>query len=206
MIEFDKLVLFITLSTIICATPGPTVLFTLSNGLSGNRRKAIIGLFGTASANIVWILCCAIGVATFIKDSLILFMSLKYAGAIYLFYLGILSFKNKSTVTSKLHVGKNIKNSSAYYQGFLTTITNPKALIYYMAFFPQFVSRQASYSLELLCLGICYIIIMFLVLGGYIVASGKVASLFKRQGFHQFFNKVLGVGFIGASASVIASK
>ncbi len=203
MIELEKFIIFITLSVVLCATPGPTVLFTLSNGISGNRRKAIIGLLGTASANVVWIFCCAIGVAAFIKDSQMLFLGLKYTGAVYLFYLGILSLKKKTTAANEAN---RVRSSSVYWQGFLTTITNPKALIYYLAFFPQFVSGKVSYSLEILYLGICYIVILFLVLGAYIFASSKVATLFKKQRFNLLFNKVLGIGFIGASASVIGSK
>ena len=206
MISLEKTLLFIALSTMVCASPGPTVLFTLSNGITGNRKKAMIGLLGTASANIVWILCVALGVASIIKGSQALFMSLKYAGAAYLFYLGILSFRNKTIAPMKGENQKHAKINSVFCQGFLTSITNPKALLYYMAFLPQFVSGRISYSLEILYLGMCYIVILFLVLGAYIITTSKISSLFMRERFSFLINKVLGVGFIGASVSVIRSK
>jgi len=206
MFDIEKIILFVTLSTIVCAAPGPTVFFTLSNGISGDCRKALFGILGTVSANIIWISCCAIGVAALIRDSQSLFKILKYAGAIYLFYLGILSMRNKSTVVSKAGKQKNASVSTVYFQGVLTTLTNPKALLYYMAFFPQFVSGHIPYALEIYCLGLCYIVIIFIVLGVYVFTADKVSSFFKRQRFNKFANKVIGVGFIGASISVIRNK
>jgi threonine/homoserine/homoserine lactone efflux protein len=206
MIDTEKIVLFITLSTIVCAAPGPTVFFTLSNGISGDRRKAIFGMLGTASANIIWISCCAIGVAALIRDSQTLFKMLKYAGAVYLFYLGIMSLGNKSTLVSKAGKQRHVPLRSVYFQGVLTTLTNPKALLYYMAFFPQFVSGHIPYAMEIYFLGMCYIVIIFVVLGVYVFTAEKVSSLFKRQRFNRLANKVIGVGFISASISVIRDK
>jgi threonine/homoserine/homoserine lactone efflux protein len=206
MIDIEKIILFIALSTIVCAAPGPTVFFTLSNGISGDRRKAIFGILGTVSANIIWISCCAIGVAALIRDSHSFFKILKYAGAIYLFHLGILSMRNKSTLVSKAGKQNYTSVKTVYFQGVLTTLTNPKALLYYMAFFPQFVSGQIPYALEIYFLGLCYIIIIFIVLGVYVFAADMVSSIFKRQRFNKFANKVIGVGFIGAAISVIGNK
>ncbi len=206
MVDLEKIILFIVLSTAVCAAPGPTVFFTLSNGITGDRKKAVVGIFGTVSANIVWVSCCSIGVATLIRDSQVLFQTLKYAGAVYLFYLGILSIRNKSVAEQTANKKRGTTFISVYFQGFLTSITNPKALLYYMSFFPQFVSGHVSYVLEIFFLGICYICVIFVVLGTYAFTSDKVSSLFKTQKFSRIAHIAIGIGFIGASVSVIRSK
>jgi threonine/homoserine/homoserine lactone efflux protein len=206
MINSEKVILFISLSTIFCLAPGPSMLFAITQGLSGDRGRALFGVGGTVTGNIIWVTTCAFGVGRIIKDSQYLFSILRYLGAAYLLYMGILVLKNSKNFD--LDINDNGKSSyiSVYFQGLLTTISNPKALLYYLSFLPQFVSGQINYGLEIFYWGIAYVCIVILVMGSYALTANRIISLVKNSKFCIFSKQLVGIGFIGASISVLRNK
>jgi threonine/homoserine/homoserine lactone efflux protein len=203
MINPEKVILFITLSTIICLAPGPSMLFAITQGLSGDRGRVLFGIGGTVTGNIFWVTTCALGIGTLIRDSQYLFTGLRYLGAAYLLYMGIMVLK--SSKEFDLDINEKGKSSyiSVYFQGLLTTISNPKALLYYLSFLPQFVSGQINYGLEILYWGLAYACIVILVMGAYAMTANRFISFIENSKFSVFTKQLVGVGFIGASISVL---
>lgn len=205
MPELEKIIMFVFLSVLLCAAPGPTMLFTITQGLSKKPSKAIIGICGTLSANMIWILLSSIGVGTLIQDSGFLLSILRYMGAVYLAYLGIMSLLNARGTGLQISADQGTTLLIVYRQGFLTTMTNPKALLCYLSFLPQFISGQRSYGFEILCWGLGYLCVIVLVMGSYAALALKLARYFSNARFQVNSKRVVGVGFISASLSLLKS-
>ncbi|MGD8782707.1 MAG: LysE family translocator [Ignavibacteria bacterium] len=203
MLNPEKIALFIVLATLLCAAPGPTMLFTISQGLTKNRTRLIFGICGTVSANFIWVLFSALGVGTLIRDSYLLFTTLKYMGAAYLLYLGLTTIIKAKGDNFQFSVRTNSKLLSIYSQGFLTTMTNPKALLCYLSFLPQFVSGEISFGWETFYWGIGYICIITVVMGSYGVLANRLSHFVGNYKFQVNSKRIVGFGFIAASFSII---
>lgn len=201
----EKIALFVFLAALLCAAPGSTMLFTISQGLTRNKFRVICGIWGTVSANFVWVLCSALGIGAIIRDSQTLFLALKYIGAAYLLYLGISTMIKAKTEKFDLSVGRTPTYASVYLQGFLTTMTNPKALLCYLSFLPQFVSGKLSYGLETFYWGMGYIGVIVVVMGSYAILANKLSQIIKNHKVQIRSKRAVGLGFIAASFSMLKS-
>jgi threonine/homoserine/homoserine lactone efflux protein len=85
---------------------------------------------------------------------------------------------------------------SIFLKGFLTSMSNPKALLFYMAFLPQFLTGKSSYSHEIILLGAMNISVITIVMLSYGVLSSKIANTMHNPKFKMYMNKILGVSFV----------
>jgi threonine/homoserine/homoserine lactone efflux protein len=150
MIETHKLAMFLTASLVLAATPGPGMLYVLSRTLAGGRREGILSSFGTFLGGMVHVVAAAAGLSVVLATSAVAFSVVKFAGAGYLIYLGIrmivwarqdLQFKTLPTVETP-----EPPSSSPFLQGVLTEVLNPKTALFFLAFIPQFISRQGGHA------------------------------------------------------------
>lgn len=150
MIETHKLAMFLTASLVLAATPGPGMLYVLSRTLAGGRREGILSSFGTFLGGMVHVVAAAAGLSVVLATSAVAFSVVKFAGAGYLIYLGIrmivrarqdLQFKTLPTVETP-----ESPSSSPFLQGVLTEVLNPKTALFFLAFIPQFISRQGGHA------------------------------------------------------------
>lgn len=150
MIETHKLAMFLTASLVLAATPGPGMLYVLSRTLAGGRREGILSSFGTFLGGMVHVLAAAAGLSVVLATSAVAFSVVKFAGAGYLIYLGIrmivragqdLQFKTLPAVETP-----EPPSSSPFLQGVFTEVLNPKTALFFLAFIPQFISRQGGHA------------------------------------------------------------
>ncbi len=145
---------FLSLSLVICISPGPSMLFVIQQGMSKDWKNVLAGVVGLLAANTIWTLLCAFGVGVVMQNSQQLFHVIKFLGAIYLVYLGATAIFRSNKPGRDHRIDKTISTFMAVFvKGFLTSMSNPKALLFYMAFLPQFVSGNYPYSHEILFLG-----------------------------------------------------
>ena len=192
---------FFTLSFMICLAPGPSMLFVIFQGLSKEWKKVAAAVTGLVAANLIWTVLCAFGIGILIQRSHWLFQVLKNVGACYLICLGICAFFNKKAATAE-QAQRTMPALSVFTKGFLTSMTNPKALLFYMAFLPQFVSGTFAYPYEILFWGCCYLMVVAVVMSFYGIMANRTAHLVGHAGFHNLLNKVMGVSFVGFGVSL----
>jgi threonine/homoserine/homoserine lactone efflux protein len=187
-------VYFGTVLAFMC-TPGPSHILMLSNSIGNGFNKSIATAVGDLSANFLQMIAASVGLAAILQSSQQYFIVIKWAGVAYLAYLGI------KLIFSK---GSNLEGSSArsikalYWQGFITSAANPKAVIFFAALFPQFISASEPLAAQFIVLSVTYLVIDGLFLCFY----GKFADFFaKKCQSHvgQYFNKISGSLFIGAA-------
>ena len=140
-------------------TPGPAILFILSRCLAEGRAAAVVSVFGLAAASIVHAIAATFGLAALFAYSPVAFTITKYCGTGYLVYLGVSGLR-KGGIRGVVTQPKTRARTSLlkiYWQGFVTDLLNPKLLLFFFSFLPQFVDPQrGSPSTQMLVLGLLF--------------------------------------------------
>ena len=129
--------LFLLAAVVIAAVPGPGIFYVAAKTLSGGRRAGIASTFGTALGGLVHVVAGGIGVSAIILASAQLFTMLKLAGALYLVWLGIRTFREAGNMPPQ-QIGP-VGTARAFREGVVVEALNPKTAAFFLAFIPQFL-------------------------------------------------------------------
>ncbi|MCP3945113.1 MAG: LysE family translocator [Desulfobacteraceae bacterium] len=195
---------FLLLSIVVCASPGPTMFFILSQGLSGNKKIALVSVLSVTVANIIWVSLSATGLAALIHSSVLAFEILRIIGTCYLIYLGVQIWKKG--VGTDTAENQTTGMLQVFYKGLATSLSNPKALIFYLSFLPQFIQNDAPFFNQIMILGTLYVSIVFLVISFYAILGNFVISVLKQDLFKRMFGKVIGTIFILSGVALLKLK
>jgi threonine/homoserine/homoserine lactone efflux protein len=144
--------LFLAAALIIAAVPGPGIFYVAARTLSGGRRAGFASTAGTAIGGLVHVIAGGIGVSAIILASAQLFAALKFAGAIYLVWLGLRTFRDAGKLSEKRH---SERREHAFAEGIAVEALNPKTAAFFLAFIPQFLDPAARYpALQFVALGL----------------------------------------------------
>lgn len=179
-------------------TPGPDMMLVMGRGIGQGRRVALATAFGCVAAGIIQLPLLAFGVASLVRSSPLAYDLLRYAGAAYLFYLGLKLIFARSAGTAPVPVHRKATASSAIVQGMIANLTNPKTLVFMLAFLPQFVDPgRGPVILQLLLLGATTKATGLVTLGTVAIASGSVGQwVSRRPGFLAWQEKLIGAVMI----------
>ncbi len=149
---------FILASLTLNLLPGPDMIYIMARTISHGQRAGMLSVFGISTGLLFHTMAAASGLSLILLSSFTFFQIIKYIGVIYLIYLGLrLVF-----FTSSLHLHKSdfsaISSKKIYQQGFLTNILNPKVAIFFLAFLPQFVQQNNNTFIQVVILGVLFII------------------------------------------------
>lgn len=193
--NLDVWLLYLATVLAFMSTPGPSHLLMLSNSLANGFAKSTATAAGDLSANLLQMVAAALGLASILNSSQNIFIAIKWAGVLYLAYLGIkLIFSAKVDFS----LAKSRSLSSLYWQGFITSAANPKAVIFFAALFPQFISTEHDLLPQFLALSITYLIVD----GIFLCSYGKFAQVFRSQvlvSYQGLLNKLSGGLFLAAA-------
>jgi threonine/homoserine/homoserine lactone efflux protein len=151
--------LFMASALALNLTPGPAILFILSRSFGQGRAAAVVSVFGLATASVIQAVAAAFGLSALFVYSPLAFAIVKYCGAAYLVYLGIAGFLSGGLagVAGPAETGRRRSLANAYWQGLLTDLLNPKLLLFFFSFLPQFVDpARGEPSLQMLVLGLLF--------------------------------------------------
>lgn len=179
------------------ATPGPSHLLMLSNSISNGFRRSTATAAGDLTANLLQMIAASIGLATVLTESQQVFVWVKWAGVAYLAFLGVRLLLSSADPAAPGHAPlRSVR--SLYWQGFITSAANPKAVIFFAALFPQFIVATEPLLPQFLALSATYLVVDGLFLCSY----GKFADFFSRRlrsSLGRYFNQISGALFIGAA-------
>ena len=175
---------FLTASILLTLAPGPDILYLLTKSLADGARAGIILASGLVSGIIFNTTLVMVGVAALIKNSATALLLLKIFGAAYLLFLAFGAFKAAQS-GKKLSLGKSAGKSSAaalYKRGVLMNVLNPKVLLFFLAFLPQFVNLNADgASLQILFLGVTFAAQALIIFSAVALFAGRVRKLILRK-------------------------
>jgi len=202
--------LFVTATFFISAAPGPNMLLIMSQCVRFNFRSAMCGAMGCLTALFLMMSASAAGLGVLLRNAPALFDILRWAGALYLAYLGYKVWTAPvSEVTVDESTNSTIVKASAwelYRVGFVTAASNPKALLFAAAFLPQFIQPGLPQLPQFGILLSSFTVIemswyLIYALGGF-----KLSAYLKRTSVLKTFNRVTGGAFVGFAALMAGMK
>lgn len=183
---------------LISLTPGAGAINTMSNSLNSGFRRAIWGILGQQAALIIQILLVALGMGVLVSGSPLLFNVIRYAGAAYLVYLGIRQFMHKPDLDQT--VVESLRNESAasmFRRGLWVNMLNPKAIVFFLAFMPQFIRPEQPLLPQYLVLAVTIVLIDVVVMWFFFAAAAAWFQRFTQNARGQtILNRVFGVLFV----------
>lgn len=194
---------------VISFTPGAGAINTMGNSLSHGFRRSIWGILGQQAALVVHILVVAAGVGVLVASSPVAFEVIRYAGAAYLVYLGIRQLvarprsadeadADEADVSGTAPLAASESRWSMFRRGLWVNLLNPKAIVFFLAFLPQFIRTDQPLLLQYLVVGATVIMVDVIVMWGFFALAAHGMRRFTRSVRGQrIVNTVFGVLFIG---------
>jgi threonine/homoserine/homoserine lactone efflux protein len=209
MLGIQNYPIFVLSGIILNMTPGVDTMYIIARSLSQGTKAGIFSVLGISSGGVIHTLLVAFGLSAIIMISPQAFVILKYIGAGYLAFLGIntiIRLKNETGETRILVEKRSV--FEIYRNGLITNLTNPKVVIFFMTFLPQFINTQTKNGP-----------VPFLLLGFTFVTTGTVWCLFialaagrfgefirKNVVVHYTLNTLTAIIFIGLAINLIMAK
>lgn len=195
--ELSTFAYFLTASILLTLAPGPDILYLLTKSLSEGAKSGITLAAGLVSGIIFHTFLVMVGVAAFIQNSPVAFTVLKLFGAAYLIFIAFKSFQ-AARAGKKISMQRSdakISFVKLYRRGVLMNVLNPKVLLFFLAFLPQFVNFSASSpSLQIILLGVTFAVQAFLIFSAIAICADKVRNLIlRKKNLGQLFNYVEGI-------------
>jgi len=187
MIEPAQFALFVGVSWALIIAPGPDMLYVITRGMAHGRRAGIVSAVGVICGILVHTTAAAFGIALIVLTSRFAFLILKYLGAIYLIYLGVKTWRDKSTFSLHTPIA-SASTRALFWQGVLSNVLNPKIAIFFLAFLPQFVDKGGSQvPLQMAILGLTFAFfgLCFLAAVGY--SAGSIGRWVTRRPYYTRF-------------------
>lgn len=182
------------ISLLAAMSPGPDFAIVTKNCLSGNFRAGFLTALGVSTALLVHVSYCLFGIAIVIQESPQLFEVLKYIGAAYLFYLGIMLLREKTSPegSAKIASAEIKKRHKPFLSGFLCNLLNPKATLFVLSLFTQFIDPSMNFLMKAL-MGSIFAVVCFawFVFLSYLITHRLLQKHFAR--FQLIITKAMGV-------------
>lgn len=212
----DQLLLFIAAGVLLNLTPGPDVLYIVSNALRSGARVGMVAALGITAGCFVHIFAAAVGVSALMAASATAFTVLKWAGAAYLVYVGVRLLLAKANSAMQLGAacadstgaGGNIDYKTIFLRGFWTNALNPKVALFFLAFVPQFIAPDAPHkALAFIALGAIFNVNGMLWCH-FLALSTALASRRLRLGgaLAQWLNRAIGALFLSFGLKLALSS
>jgi RhtB (resistance to homoserine/threonine) family protein len=200
----EKLVLVVTVTALCMISPGPDMLLVMRNTLVRDRHYGTFTALGVLTGNLIHIGYCVVGIAVLVSRNPVLFQVLRFAGAIYLIYLGIQDLRNASHENIN-RCSPDAPCGSAYRQGFINNLLNPKGSLFYLGVFTQVITPDMSLTqMALLIVVMMTVSTMFWVIFVQTLHLPVVRA--GVSGWKTAINRVFGVALILVGARVAMLK
>jgi threonine/homoserine/homoserine lactone efflux protein len=200
----STLLLFALVALVAIATPGPTVLLALTNGSRWGVRRSVPGMLGAVTSDFVLVGAVALGLGALLAASEFWFTVLKYAGALYLAWLGVLLLRSKGGIQVPADGGPAQAPSarSIFTKSFLVAVTNPKGYLFCSALLPQFIDPHAAQAPQYVLIAIVFAGLDFLVMLAYAVTGARAMRLFKASAV-KWFDRACGGTLLALAGSLV---
>jgi len=203
MIHLQLYLAFVLATTILMLIPGPNVALIVANSVAYGTRYGLLTVLGTSSAMVLQLAITAIGMTALLSWLSQMFEWLRWLGVAYLLFLGIRQWLAAPVDLTRTR--PQMKSLQAIYgRGFLISLTNPKTLLFYGAFFPQFIAADLLPGPQIALLAGSFMAIAILVDSGWAVLSGRARGLLASRG--RLRNRLTGSLLIGAGLGLALAR
>jgi threonine/homoserine/homoserine lactone efflux protein len=182
--------LYVAAVALLIVTPGPTMLMCMTNSINHGPRRAMTSVAGAVTAVLGVMVLSAMGLGALLAASETAFTTAKVIGAAYLIWLGIRTFRSDAVL--KVDESPTTPRRSFYLQGFLVGASNPKAVLFFAAFFPQFLNPAAPIVPQFAALALTFMAMEFSVLTTCALGVSRLVPLLQSSRPVRWINRICG--------------
>jgi threonine/homoserine/homoserine lactone efflux protein len=178
---------FLVASLLFIQVPGPSLLFTIGRALTAGRRDALLSVVGNGLGLLTQVACVALGLGAVVATSATAYLAIKVLGAAYVVWLGVQAIRHRADARLAMLASEDggaapARPGRAVRIGFTVGVTNPKTLVFFTAFLPQFVNAEAGHaSVQLLVLGLVFAALAIASDSVWALVAGKARAWFGAQ-------------------------
>ncbi|HLW93444.1 MAG TPA: LysE family translocator [Roseiarcus sp.] len=203
MIDTNLFLAFVAAVAILMLIPGPNVALIVANSVAYGPRYGLITVAGASSAMVVQLALTALGMTELLGALGVWFGWLRWAGVAYLIYLGLAQwFAPESDLTKTRAEPKSPR--AIFTRALFVSLTNPKTLFFYGAFFPQFISVDRPLGPQIAILSATFLALALLIDSGWALVAGRARTLLASRG--RLRNRLSGGILIGAGAALALAR
>jgi threonine/homoserine/homoserine lactone efflux protein len=196
---------FIAATTVLMLIPGPNVAFIVGNSVGRGTRSGLLTVAGTSTAMVLQLALTVAGLNTALGTLGAWFEWIRWIGVVYLIYLGLRQWFEKPINLAKTEREETaISKRSIFARGFLVSLTNPKTLFFYGAFFPQFITPAAREDGQVIVLVITFLLIAVMIDSTWAILAGRARHLLVTNG--RIRNRISGSLLIGAGVGLALAR
>ncbi|MER8431054.1 LysE family translocator [Mesorhizobium caraganae] len=188
---------------VIILVPGPTVTLIIANSIRHGARAGLANVAGTQAGLAVMIAIVGIGLNTLISGMGHWFEWVRLIGAAYLIWMGVQMFRAKGTLNADGTARK--PRGGFFLQGLAVALSNPKTLVFFGAFFPQFIAPQGNYTLQIVVMGLTAMIFAAVSDSTYALAASRAGRLLSANRI-KLMSRISGSFLVGGGLWLAFSK
>ncbi len=200
--DLSIILAFAAAALVISLVPGPDMLFIIATGIARGRLAGVVAAVGMSTGLAVHTVAAALGLGALIQAAPVVLDVVRIVGAIFLVYLAITTLRSAREVAATapaVYGGRSLRRT--YTMAVLTNLANPKVILFYLAFFPQFITTGGlPTSLQFLILGALFIVIGLTVDAAAGLLAGTLSALLRRRPSVQRWLSRVSAAIFGALA------
>ena len=203
--EIDTYIGFILATALLILMPGPIVSLTVSNSLRHGSKTGFLTTVGATAGSAVLLTAGALGMAWALQLLSDWFSLLRIIGAGYLIYLGIRQWREAARGLEDFKADKH-PGRKVIIHGFIVAITNPKTILFYAAFFPQFIDMSQPTGPQLVLMSITFLCVAITIDGMYAFLAGRLRPWLQGGNRGRLRNRITGTLLIGTGIALLFAR
>ena len=196
---------FIGISTAVIVIPGPSILLIVANSLQLGTRHGLYTVAGTSIAMLIQLAIAVAGVTSLLVLLAQWFVWLRWIGILYLCYLGVTRWRSM-TPLGTFDSGNRHRTGPAFGQGFLVSLTNPTTMLFFVAFFPQFLDAELPVVRQFSVMSVTFWILALIFDCSYACLTGRLGKAMTDPRLVKLRNRLSGAIMIGAALGLALAR
>lgn len=200
----DQLLLFVSMTFFVSASPGPVMLSCMAYAGRYGFKTSLYGMLGASCGNLVLMLLSALGIGLLVEQAASIFLWVQWIGAAYLAYLGLQLFF--AAPTSVETTSASIPAHHLLSRAFIIAITNPKGLLYFGALFPAFINLDKNIAPQFALLTVIFLVMDFVWMALYAQGGSTLMQWLDKPEHQRWFNRISGGMLVVAGVTMGFTK
>jgi threonine/homoserine/homoserine lactone efflux protein len=203
---FEIWLAFCIASTVLLVIPGPTILTVIAYSIANGRSAALPWILAVALADATALTLSVLGLGSLLAKSAFLFQLVKVVGGCYLIYLGVQMLRSVATPSEVALDAEADTTKTMFWNTYLVTALNPKGIVFFIAFFPQFIDHSLAVNPQLVILGLSFVVLATLNSIMYVVFADRARGYLASEKSQKQFKLVGGSFLSGAGLWAVFSR
>jgi threonine/homoserine/homoserine lactone efflux protein len=202
----DLFIAFCLATTALVLLPGPVVTLVIANAVAHGRRTGLATVAGASTGNALLVAAGALGLTTLLALLADIFEYVRWVGVAYLIYLGLRQWREVVRASTAPGTIAIPRGRSVFGQAFVVAITNPKTILFYAAFFPQFVDRELAIAPQLVAMSVAFVVIGIVFDSTYALLAARIRPLLMGERRTRIRNGLTGSLLIGTGIGLALAR